>query len=216
MISNKSNESKKKLNEVSTQLSNHNASYLELIYKGKTGILYIGSSVTIQKDSYRYSLQNLFKKICEGTEPESTLASLGGVGISQAAFFAIERIDELLEPPKLCFIEYSVNDIFNGNLHENSNTGLVSLQQHFHRLEKSIDILLNKLKSIGCRVVFLHMYKQVHREELYRQIPKILTNRLKMFYPNGLTERNYVMSTYDRFSRIYDLLTIDVDAYLPI
>jgi hypothetical protein len=106
-------------------------------------IVYLGNSITAQKDSYRIPLHNHivahFRKVHKPVN-----AGLGGVGSLACAFL----IDELVlrHRPALCFVECSAADTGRATPHD--------------AVGPSVEGIIRQLLTAGTRVVLLHLFRR--------------------------------------------------------
>ena len=180
--------------------------YLQLLTSGQKKIGFVGSSVTVMKEGYRHFLMEFFKKNFNQNAPTEVLAALGGVGVDTASFLVLDQFSKNQNYPDVCFIEYSVNDHL-----ENGNRRGWDLESYLIRLRRALEELVFELETRGVKIFFLHMYQKVHRPELYYEKPTLMDRRLEKYYPQGLTERNYVIHEYDRIAEKFNIPSINVD-----
>lgn len=106
-------------------------------------IVYLGNSITAQKDSYRIPLHNHiaahFRKIHKPVN-----AGLGGVGSLACAFLVDDLV--LRHRPELCFVECSAAD-----------TGGITPPD---AIGPSVEGIIRQLLSAGTRVILLHLYRR--------------------------------------------------------
>ncbi|MDJ0569651.1 MAG: hypothetical protein QNJ53_11460 [Pleurocapsa sp. MO_192.B19] len=105
-------------------------------------IAYLGSSVTVQKEGYRFFLQ---KMLCEHSKKQhlEINASIGDTG-SITAVFTMEE-DVVPYKPDVCFVEYMVSDRVESNVPPD-------------KIGASIEGIVRKLYAIDCEVIFLYRF----------------------------------------------------------
>ncbi|MDJ0632809.1 MAG: sulfotransferase family 2 domain-containing protein [Xenococcaceae cyanobacterium MO_188.B29] len=105
-------------------------------------IAYLGSSVTVQKEGYRFSLQ---KMLCEHSKKQhlEINASIGDTG-SITGVFTMEE-DVVPYKPDICFVEYMVSDRVTSNSPPD-------------KIGASIEGIVRKLYAIDCEVIFLYRF----------------------------------------------------------
>ncbi|MFT6958425.1 MAG: lysophospholipase L1-like esterase [Halieaceae bacterium] len=105
-------------------------------------IAYLGASVTAQKDGYRPALHEaLIQRY--GQEHRAINAAIGGIG-STAAVFLMDGL-VLRHKPAVCLIELSTGDCEN--------------ESDTRRLGPVLEGIVRKLRSIACKIIFVHGYR---------------------------------------------------------
>lgn len=106
-------------------------------------IVYLGNSITAQRDSYRHHLHSaIVRHFRKAHKPVN--AGLGGVGSLACAFLVDELV--LRHNPALCFVECSAAD----------TGGATPLDS----VCPSVEGIIRQLNSAGIPMIFLHLFRK--------------------------------------------------------
>jgi len=155
-------------------------------------ILYIGASVTAQKNGYRSELNSLLENNY-GNEIKETVVATGATG----SLFALCNLSEIKLDADydLAIIEYSTGDL---------NLGLTPLDM----IENVIQQLVTKLNSIAKSIVILHNYRSDFEDkkgDIVRQLYNNVAERCGIPVINNakMIESLKLSMTSGEFSLLY-------------
>ena len=170
----------------------------------------IGSSVSLQRESYATHLFELIGRACGRRPVVPTTILLGGVGSFQSSFLVLDQLRSMPDLPKLWFVEYSVNDMLRGGSTP-SDLNFPSLYSlHLHRLRDALWQVFWELQSRGCVVRAIHAYADHKREELFWRTPTRLSAAARAYYGDVVPEKNYIRQAWDDVCDRFSIDGIDV------